>query len=108
VLIHHQRGLTREEEEGILEEFLVHEAGHTSLDSDHALAAEWIAAQQSDNAFISDHAANFPQQEDVSESFLLYLSIDYRGERIDESLRTTTTGTIPSRLDYFRNQGFDL
>ena len=31
--------------DGILEETLVHEAAHTSLDSTHANASEWLAAQ---------------------------------------------------------------
>jgi hypothetical protein len=39
--------------DGILEETLVHEAAHTSLDDTHAEAPGWLAAQAADGVFIS-------------------------------------------------------
>ena len=57
--------------DGILEETLVHEAAHTSLDADHASAAGWVAAQSADGDFISTYARDFPRREDMAESFLL-------------------------------------
>ena len=45
---------------GILEETLVHEAAHTSLDRTHATAAGWLAAQTADGTFISTYARDHP------------------------------------------------
>ena len=42
------------ENEGTLEETLVHEASHTSLDAMHAASAGWLEAQNLDGGFISD------------------------------------------------------
>jgi hypothetical protein len=42
--------------DGILEETLVHEAAHTSLDAAHQASTGWLAAQQSDPEFISTYA----------------------------------------------------
>jgi hypothetical protein len=56
-----------------LEEALVHEASHTSLDGDHAKAPGWLAAQDSDPTFISNYARDNPTREDVAESFLPWL-----------------------------------
>ncbi len=87
--------------DGILEETLVHEAAHTSLDAAHASAPGWQAAQAADPTFISTYARDYPTREDLAESFLPYLAIRYRSDRITESLRTTILETIPNRIDYF-------
>src|SRR5262249_793644 len=65
------------EDAGILEEALVHEACHASLDEKHCKAEDWIAAQKADDAFISTYARDNPQTEDVAESFLCYLAVRY-------------------------------
>ncbi len=87
--------------DGILEETLVHEAVHTSLDAGHASAAGWVSAQGRDPAFISTYARDFPQREDVAESFLPYLAVRYRADRITAALATTILETIPNRIAYF-------
>lgn len=89
------------EQDGILEETLVHEASHTSLDEDHARAPGWIRAQGKDDEFISTYARQFPKREDVAETFLLYLAIRYRRDRISDELATTILETIPARIRYF-------
>ena len=89
--------------DGILEETLVHEASHTSLDADHAASSGWIAAQQADNVFISTYARDNPSREDIAESFLLYLALRYREDRIDQSLKDTIMNTMPNRVAYFDN-----
>jgi len=94
--------------QGILEETLVHEASHTSLDADHAASSGWLAAQQSDNEFISTYARDFPDSEDVAESFLVIYALEFRRDRIDASLAETIQNTIPNRVAYFRNQNLDL
>ena len=96
------------EADGILEETFVHEASHTSLDAAHASAAGWLAAQAADNEFISTYARDNPTREDVTESFLPYLAIRYRSERISQSLADTMLQTIPNRITYFDAQAFDM
>lgn len=86
---------------GILEETLVHEASHTSLDPAHAAAPAWIAAQQSDPVFISEYARDNPTREDVAESFLPYLALRHRADRIPASLTDSIQSAIPHRIAYF-------
>ncbi len=92
-------------DQGILEETFVHEAAHTSLDADHAEAAGWLAAQQADPTFISNYARDHPIREDIAESFLPYLAVRYRADRISASLRATIEETIPNRIAYFDSLG---
>jgi hypothetical protein len=69
--------------DGFLEEALVHEASHTSLDGDHAAAPGWLAAQDSDPTFISNYARDNPTREDVAESFLPWLAARRLADRLD-------------------------
>lgn len=93
---------------GILEETLIHEAAHTSLDRDHARAEDWVSAQGLDNHYISTYARDNNTREDVAESFLPYLAIRYFADRIPEDLKNTIEETIPNRIAYFDEQDFDL
>jgi hypothetical protein len=94
------------EADGILEETLVHEASHTSLDADHAAAPGWLAAQAADPAFISVYARDNPTREDIAESFLPYVALCCRLDRISQELAGTFMQTIPNRLAYFASQSF--
>ena len=94
--------------DGILEETLVHEAAHTSLDPAHASAPGWLAAQSADGTFISNYARDNPTREDIAESFLPYLAIRYRSDRISSVLAGVITRTIPNRIDYFDSQSLDM
>jgi len=94
--------------DGILEETLVHEAAHTSLDAMHAASSGWLAAQQADPTFISTYARDNPAREDIAESFLPWLAVRHRSSRISQALAETITRTIPNRLTYFDQQNFDL
>lgn len=94
--------------DGILEETLVHEASHTSLDSYHAYSQGWVAAQNLDGEFISQYAQDYPSSEDVAESFLTWLAVRYRADRISSEMYSTITETIPNRIQYFDNQFFDM
>jgi hypothetical protein len=93
---------------GFLEEALVHEGAHTSLDAAHAVSPGWLAAQAADADFISTWAVDHPTQEDVAESFLTWLAVRYRSERISPVLAAVIEGTIPNRLAYFDVQQIDL
>jgi hypothetical protein len=94
--------------DGILEETFVHEAAHTSLDAAHATSAGWIAAQAADGVFISTYARDHPQREDIAESFLPYLAVRYRSDRISSSLENIILQTIPNRIAYFDSQNFNM
>ncbi len=94
--------------DGILEETFVHEASHTSLDSYHASAPGWLAAQTADGEFISTYARDYPNREDIAESFLTYLAVRYRADRISQQLYDTIVQTIPNRIDYFEGQSLDM
>jgi hypothetical protein len=93
---------------GILEEAFVHEASHTSLDATHASAPGWLAAQAADPEFISTYARDNPTQEDIAESFLPWLAVRHRPERITVALANTITSTIPNRIAYFDGLTLDL
>lgn len=94
------------ERDGILEETLVHEACHTSLDARHAASAGWLAAQTSDPDFISTYTRDNPTREDIAESFLPWLALRYRSGRIDPALAATIGTRIPARINYFDARGF--
>ena len=94
--------------DGILEETLMHEASHTSLDAYHDSVSGWLDAQTADNEFISIYARDNPAREDVAESFVAYVAVRYRSDRISQSLYDTISQTIPSRITYFDNQSFDM
>ena len=107
LLIHTEQGDSYAAD-GILEETFVHEAAHTSLDAPHATSAGWRAAQQNDPDFISSYAAEFPDREDVAESFLPWLALRYARSRISDDLANTISATIPSRIAYFDSQNFNM
>lgn len=96
------------EANGFLEETFVHEAAHTSLDAAHASAPGWMAAQDADPTFISTYAAEFPNREDIAESFLLYLAIRFRADRLSASLVNTIVQTMPNRIAYFDGLSLDM
>ncbi len=94
--------------DGILEETLVHEAAHTSIDEIHAASAGWLQAQKLDPNFISTYARDNPTREDIAESFLPWLAVRLRRNRISERDFTKITQAIPNRLAYFDSQNFNL
>jgi hypothetical protein len=96
------------ENDGILEETLVHEAAHTSLDAMHAASPGWLEAQTLDGGFISDYAEEFPDREDIAESFLLWMAVRYREDRISAQDYNLITQAIPNRLIYFDEIVCDL
>lgn len=96
------------EADGILEETLVHEATHTSLDADHAKAPGWKAAQEADGNFISTYARDYPEREDLAESFLMYLAVRHRSDRISNALFQTVRQTIPNRISYLDAQQLNM
>ena len=102
ILIHADRA-EQSMAKGYLEEELVHEAAHTSLDPTFmgiVNAVDWRAAQTADGNFISDYARDHPEREDIAESFLPYLAVRYRSARISRSYERTILETMPNRIAY--------
>ena len=106
ILIHVDRA-ENSKKKGFLEEELVHEGAHTSLDSTHSEAPDWIAAQKADSNYISTYARDYPKREDIAESFLSYLAVRYRSARVSPFYEQTILKTIPNRIAYFDAQSFD-
>ncbi len=96
------------EAEGILEETLLHEACHTSLDATHAESADWLIAQSLDEVFISDYAKDNPKREDIAESFLAWIAVRHRADRISAQDFNAIIKAIPNRLIYFDEIVCDL
>lgn len=107
VLIHTDRAAFYENL-GIAEETLVHEATHTSLDAQYALSPGWVNAQTLDGNFISTYAQQFPQREDLAETFVPWLAVRYFSSRITPAQLQTITQTIPNRLAFLDAQAFNL
>ena len=105
--VHTDRG-EQYRQRGILPEILVHEGVHASLDSAHADAPSWLAAQAADPTFISTYARDHPGREDLAESFSAWLAVRHRRDRITEGMADTITTAIPHRLAYFDSLDLNL
>lgn len=94
--------------DGVLEEILMHEAAHTSLDPVHAVADAWLAAQAADDSFISNYARDHPGREDVAESFGPFFAVRHRPERISREMAETIRATMPNRIEFFDRLELDM
>ncbi|HEX9951730.1 MAG TPA: hypothetical protein VGB53_08175 [Rubricoccaceae bacterium] len=94
--------------DGVLEEALVHEAAHTSLDAAHAGSAYWTAAQQADQCAVSVYARDNPTREDIAESFLPYLALRRRPGSLSADDRAAVAASMPNRIAYFDWLALDL
>ena len=89
------------------EETFVHEGTHVNLQA-HNSSPGWRAAQEADGVFISNYARDNPNREDVAESFVAWFAVRYRPERLSAGRQPIILRTIPNRLIYFDEQGFDM
>lgn len=93
-------GYREELADGALEESMLHETVHASLDDDHAGSAGWLNAQRRDAGFISDYAEDAPDDEDLAESFTAYYGA-LRG-RLSVTDALELEEAIPARLAYLQ------
>lgn len=107
LLIHVEQGVEYARD-GILEETLIHEASHTSLDSEHARSEGWREAQRADAGFISKYAMENPEREDIAESYLLCFAMQHRRSRLPKSIQETVRRVMPHRLAYFELLELDV
>ena len=95
----------------IVEEVLIHESGHTSLDWSWGgiiNKTQWQKAKSKDKEYISDYAKKFPDREDIAESILPWIAVRYRLDRISNDDAEIILKTIPNRLKFFDEQNFDM
>jgi hypothetical protein len=92
-----------------IEEIFAHEAAHTSLDyvfSGAVNQAAWAAAVASDGQFISDYARDYPDREDIAESYGAFMvwamNRDYG---LFPESAAGIEARIPARLAYFESLG---
>jgi hypothetical protein len=88
-ILFHKTYLQRVISNGFLEEVLLHEASHTSLDwwwKGLIPEASWIAAQKADLGFISTYARDNSLREDVAETFLIYYALKFSRNALPSQL----------------------
>ena len=94
---------------GFLEEALLHEGAHSSLDPLHLSAPGWQAARDADGGFISAYARDSPDRgEDLAETFVPYFAARYREDRIAGTMRHTIVSAIPNRIAYLDALELDM
>ena len=91
-----------------LEEALLHEAAHTSLDPLYRDAQRWLEAQQADGSFISAYARDYPHREDIAESVVPWIAVRFRRNRIHASVADTIVETMPNRMAFFDSLELDM
>merc|ERR1711862_663800 len=87
------------EASGSLEEMLMHEAGHVSLQNLQSTGA-WQSAAAADRNHISIYARNNPGREDVTESIVPWFATRCRSNRLSQRDLQTICSAIPNRLAY--------
>lgn len=112
ILIHTGQSLEYEKS-GIIEETLIHEAAHTSIDSYVYPSAKisgkkWIDATIADQQFISNYAKEWPLREDIAESFLPYIAVKFKSNRISKCMRDIILSANVNRFIFFDSMNFDL
>lgn len=91
-----------------IEEILMHEATHAVLESEHRYAPDWVAAKESDGGFVSQYACENPTREDLAESFVGWFAVRYQPGALTHVQYRWILETIPNRLAYLDQQGFDM
>ena len=81
-----------------LEESIMHESVHASLDAAYARSSVWRAAQSSDDAFVTRYAAEHPDQEDLAESVLFAYGLLFHPGRIPPVDSEVIAAIMPARI----------
>lgn len=84
--------------ENHLEESLLHEGVHASLDAQYRLSPQWVAAQQQDDAFMTRYAARSPEREDLAETALFAFALLRHPGRIPPVDSQAILRTVPARI----------
>lgn len=84
--------------ENHLEESLLHEGVHATLDDQYRLSPEWIAAQEQDGRFLTRYAASRPDREDLAETALFAYSLLRHPGRIPPVDSADIARIVPARI----------
>ena len=97
---HHERGHTNIPSR--LGAFMLHEYAHVAYDGAAYASANWRAAVAADDRFITEYARDFPNREDVAESYVAWFAVRCRADRLlPPSEAAFIRSAIPARLAYF-------
>ncbi|MGD9863253.1 MAG: hypothetical protein AB7S99_08575 [Pseudodonghicola sp.] len=88
--------------EGHLEESLLHEAVHASLDAAHAAAPGWLEAQRRDAGFVTRYAERHPEREDLAETALFAYALLRHPDRLPPADSADVRAAVPARLEYLQ------
>lgn len=94
--------------DGYLEEVLLHESTHTSLDAYHATTSRWQEAQRADGVALSTYGRDFPEREDVAETLGPYLAVRFWSDRLPAATVALIQQSIPNRITYFDCLGLSV
>ena len=92
----------------IVEETIIHEAAHTSLDSYIYGTDGWNNAVAADQTFISTYAKDYPNREDVAELLPLYIGVKYFPERLDRETRSKILSCCLNRILFLDSLNLDF
>lgn len=82
-----------------LEETLVHETAHT-CEREYRDSKEWQDAKRDDPEFVSEYAERHPNREDFAETFLAWLTVRFKQDRVPQSHTDAVLDAIPNRLAF--------
>lgn len=85
-----------------LEESMMHEAAHVSLDPLYARSDAWIAAQQSDARFMTRYGQKHPRGEDMAETALFAYGLIRHPGRIPPVDSHDILSAVPARIAFFK------
>ncbi len=92
----------------IMEETLAHESCHAALDPLFYGKEDWNKSVKKDNMFVSEYAKDNPEREDVAESFVPYLAVAFRPNRISDEDFKNIKQSIRNRMNLFRDRNLDM
>jgi len=87
------------ERSGSLEEMLMHEGGHASLQNLQSDSG-WLRAARADRNYISIYARDNPGREDITESIVPWYALRCRADRLSQNDLRTICSAIPNRIAY--------
>ena len=68
---------------------------------------EWKNIQQKDNKnFLTNYGRDYPEREDLAETFPLYLGLKFRACQVSSEFKKNLLKLIPNRIRYFEKQNF--
>ena len=111
ILIHTGTSPSRRGVSKCLEEVMIHEGAHVSIDFFYTLKGKkgnrWKDAANKDNKYVTPYARKNPFREDIAETINWWIAVRCKKDRISKSTYKKIVQNIPNRLEFFDNQDFD-